>query len=110
MKVNRAIRHLRVRSRIHGTSTAPRLYVFRSSKHIYAALVDDDKGKTLFSASDKDSKVATKVEKAKLVGKLISEKAQKEGIKKIVFDRSGYLYHGRVKALADGAREGGLQF
>lgn len=89
----------------------PRLTVFRSSKHIYATLVDEKSGKTLFSVSDKTltSKV-TKVEKAKEVGKQFAQKAAAKKVKKVVFDRAGYLYHGRVKALAEGAREGGLDF
>lgn len=92
-------------------SGLPRLSVFRSSKHIYASLVNSEEGKTLFSVSDKDlGKDITKAEKAKEVGKQFAEKAIKNKVKKIVFDRSGYLYHGRVKALAEGAREGGLEF
>jgi len=102
-----------VRGKIAGVKSRPRLNVFRSSKHIYAALIDDSLGKTLFSASEKDLKQAskiTKMEKAFSVGKAIAEKAGKKGLKKIVFDRAGYLYHGRVKRLAEGAREGGLEF
>lgn len=96
-----------------GTAQRPRLSVFRSLKHIYCQLIDDERSKTLASASDlelKDIQVKGKVKKAYLVGKLIAEKAKKLGIERIVFDRSGYKYHGRVKALANGAREGGLKF
>lgn len=92
-------------------SGLPRLTVFRSSKHIYANLVDPKNGQTVFSVSDKSLKTKdTKVAKAKVVGKDFAQKALAKKIKKIVFDRAGYLYHGRVKALADGAREGGLDF
>lgn len=111
-KIRLAKRHLKIRHVVKGTSIRPRLVVFRSNAHIYGMLVDDSNGKTLVSAGDKTitKKDMTKVEKAKEVGKLVAEKALKEKIKTIVFDRSGYLYHGRVKALADGAREGGLKF
>ena len=93
-------------------SAVPKLSVFRSSKHIYASLVDPKTGKVGFSVSDKkiSKQKTTKVEKAHEVGKLFAEAAQKTKVKKVVFDRSGYLYHGRVKALAEGAREGGLEF
>lgn len=93
------------------SSNLPKLSVFRSSKHIYASLVEAQTGKTLFSVSDKNvgGKV-TKTEKAKVVGKQFAEKALKNKVKKIVFDRAGYLYHGRVRALAEAAREGGLEF
>ena len=107
------IRH-RIRHKIAGTGEKPRLSVFRSNAEIYAQLIDDESGKTLVSASsqDKDLKAqkVTKLEKSKLVGAAIARKATDLGISIVVFDRSGYLYHGRVKALADGAREGGLQF
>ncbi|MFH1462211.1 MAG: 50S ribosomal protein L18 [bacterium] len=105
-------RHKRVRAKISGTKERPRLSVFRSSKHIYAQLVDDQRGKTLASASDKEIKIkkGLKVDKAKEVGKLIAEKAKGLKIEKVVFDRGGYQYHGRVKALAEGAREGELKF
>jgi large subunit ribosomal protein L18 len=107
------IRH-RIRHKIAGTGEKPRLSVFRSNSEIYVQIIDDVSGKTLVSASsqDKDLKAqkVTKLEKSKLVGAAIARKATDLGISKIVFDRSGYLYHGRVKALADGAREGGLQF
>ncbi|MFT4155497.1 50S ribosomal protein L18 [Parafilimonas sp.] len=104
----------RIRHKISGTNEKPRLSVFRSNSEIYAQLIDDVSGKTLVSASsqDKDLKAqkVTKLEKSKLVGAAIARKATGLGLNTVVFDRSGYLYHGRVKALADGAREGGLQF
>ena len=96
-----------------GTKDRPRLFVFRSNQHIYAQLVDDDKSKVLISASDKDIKSAKGTKKsdaAKQVGKLIAQKAIEAKIGKVVFDRGGVLFHGRIKALADGAREGGLIF
>jgi large subunit ribosomal protein L18 len=104
----------RVRKKISGTAARPRLSVFRSNTEIYVQLIDDDNAKTLASASSKDkSIVAQKVnksEKSKLVGAAIARKAVELGLKDVVFDRGGYLYHGRVKAVADGAREGGLIF
>ncbi|OGY25997.1 MAG: 50S ribosomal protein L18 [Candidatus Woykebacteria bacterium RBG_16_44_10] len=106
-------RKLSVRKKVVGTKTQPRLNVFRSNKHIYAALVNDEAGEVLVSASEKDLKKTTKmakIDKAFLVGRLIGEKATKKGFKKVVFDRAGYLYHGRIKKLADGARETGLEF
>lgn len=109
----RYIRHKRVRAKINGTKECPRLSVFRSSQHIYAQLIDDVKGKTLVSFSDekiKDSKKMDKTQVAKEVGISLAKKALKEKIEKIVFDRGGYKYHGRIKALAEGAREGGLKF
>lgn len=111
-KVDRQIRHTRIRSKLSGTAGRPRFYVYRSNQHIYGALVDDTQHKTLLSVADthlKDAK-GTKTEKALKLGKLIGEKAKEKGIKAVVFDRAGYLYHGRVKALANGAREGGLEF
>jgi large subunit ribosomal protein L18 len=96
--------HKRIRKTLTGTATMPRLSVFRSNKGIYAQIVDDTKKSTLVAASFKEIKGKTKVEQAKAVGQLIATKAMKVGITHIVFDRSGYLYHGRVKALADGAR------
>lgn len=106
--------HSRIRRKISGTSVKPRLSVFRSNKQIYAQIIDDLKGNTLLSASSKENgiheKPVNKVEQSKEVGKLLAEKAKAAGIENVVFDRSGYLYHGRVKALADGAREGGLKF
>lgn len=127
----RLMRHKRIRAKMFGTSKIPRLCVFRSNKHIYAQLIDDEKGQTLIAASDlefkekkekhnleaenlktiKNKKVFTsKVALAFKVGKLIAKKALDKNIKKVVFDRGGYKYHGRVKAIAEGAREGGLNF
>jgi large subunit ribosomal protein L18 len=107
-------RHKRVRAKIFGTAKVPRLCVFRSNKHIYAQLIDDEKGQTLVAASDLEFKKSkskkSKVDKAKEVGKLIAKKALEKKIEKVVFDRGGYRYHGRVKTLAEGAREGGLKF
>ncbi len=109
-------RHLRVRKKISGTPARPRLSVFRSSKHIYAQLIDDISGRTLASASTVDKELAGQlknggnVEAARKVGELIAKRAKEKGIEAVVFDRGGYLYHGRIKALADAAREGGLQF
>ncbi len=99
----------RVRAIISGTSDMPRLAVFRSNKEIYAQLINDVDGKTIAAASSKDAK-GTKIEQASAVGKAIAEKSIAIGVSKVVFDRGGYLYHGRVKALADGARESGLKF
>lgn len=103
---------LSIRRRVSGTAERPRLSVFRSNKGIYAQLIDDDAGRTLLAASSqKDIEPAgNKVEQSKEVGIKLAEKAKAAGISKVVFDRNGYLYHGRVKSLADGAREGGLQF
>ncbi|WP_221569175.1 50S ribosomal protein L18 [Alkalihalobacillus sp. TS-13] len=107
-------RHARVRRTIFGTAERPRLNVFRSSKHIYAQLIDDENGVTLLSASTLDSDVDVdnggNVEAAKKVGEAIAKRAVEAGHKVVVFDRGGYIYHGRVKALADAAREAGLQF
>ena len=104
----------RIRAKVQGTATAPRLSVFRSNKDIYAQLIDDVKGVTIASASTKDKGVAAqkgkKIDQSKLVGQTIARKATELGVKEVVFDRGGYLYHGRVKALAEGAREGGLKF
>lgn len=106
--------HLRIRKAISGTAERPRLAVFRSNKEIYAQLVDDLTGKTITAVSSRDKEIAdakaNKSDAAKLVGKAIAEKASKSGVDAIVFDRGGYLYHGRVKQLAEGAREGGLKF
>jgi large subunit ribosomal protein L18 len=106
--------HYKIRKRVRGTAERPRLAVFRSNKQIYAQLIDDVAGNTIFAAStaakDLKSEKGKKAELAKAAGKAIAEKAVQAGIKEVVFDRGGYLYHGRVKALADGAREGGLQF
>ena len=106
-------RHARVRGKISGTAECPRLCVYRSTKHIYAQIIDDVKGVTLASASSLEKGfegVGGNVEAAEKVGKAIAEKALKAGIEVVVFDRGGYLSHGRVKALADGARAGGLKF
>ena len=102
-------RKARVRAKIFGTAKRPRLSVFKSLKYVSVQLIDDEKGKTLVSANDKKLK-GNKTEKAKDVGKLIAQKALDKKIKVCVFDKSGYKYHGRVKAVADGAREGGLKF
>lgn len=113
---SRQKRHFRVRNKIAGTSERPRLNVFRSLKHIYAQIIDDTSGNTIVSAStlDKPVKESLKaygnVESAKAVGKLIAQKAKAKGISKVVFDRGGYIYHGRVKELAESARNSGLEF
>lgn len=103
----------RIRKRLSGSGERPRMTVFRSNKQIYVQLVDDITGETLVSASSKEKEIASqkvnKIEQAKLVGKRIAEKAKEKGIETVVFDRSGYLYHGRVKNLADAARESGLK-
>jgi large subunit ribosomal protein L18 len=103
-----------IRRKVAGTSQKPRLSVFRSNTDIYVQLVDDVNGNTLASASSKDKDIkaqkGTKIERSKMVGEAIAKKAAGLGITAVVFDRGGYLYHGRVKAIADGAREGGLQF
>lgn len=106
---------MRIRKKINGTAETPRLAVYRSNKQIYVQVVDDLNGVTILSASSKEKDVAAqtgikKIEQAKLVGKLLATKCKEKGIEKVVFDRSGYKYHGRVKSLADAAREGGLKF
>ena len=106
---------MRIRKKIKGTAEKPRLAVFRSNKQIYVQVVDDLKGVTLLSACSKEKEVAAmtgikKIEQAKLVGKILAAKCKGKGIENVVFDRSGYKYHGRVKSLADAAREGGLKF
>lgn len=107
-------RHARVCSKLSGTAARPRLNVFRSSKHIYAQLIDDVNGVTLVSASTLDKEVSLEstgnVDAAVKVGELVAKRAVEKGLKAVVFDRGGYLYHGRVKALADAARENGLEF
>jgi len=105
---------MRIRKTVHGSSNRPRMSVYRSNRDIYVQLIDDNAGTTLVSASSaivgiRDLK-ATKIEKSAMVGKLIAEKAKEAGIETVVFDRNGYLYHGRVKSLAEAAREGGLIF
>ena len=106
----RARRHLRVRKTLSGTSERPRLVVFRSLKHIYAQLVDDVSRRTLMTVSDAATTAGKKTEKSAAVGKEIAEKAKAAGITRVVFDRAGYKYHGRVKAVAEAAREAGLEF
>ncbi len=112
--VHRQRIHTRIRRRIAGTAERPRLAVFRSLKHIYAQLIDDTRGRTIVSASshEKSSPIANggNLAGAKGIGKLIAERAVAHGVKKVVFDRGGYLYHGRVKAVAEAAREAGLEF
>ncbi|OLC06426.1 MAG: 50S ribosomal protein L18 [Gemmatimonadetes bacterium 13_1_40CM_4_69_8] len=107
-------RHLRVRKKVAGTPERPRLVVFRSSKHIYAQLVDDTRGVTLLGASDRTEGIQPeakgKTGKSLALGQLIAARAKAKGIARVVFDRGGYQYHGRVKAVADGARKGGLEF
>ncbi|WP_062107635.1 50S ribosomal protein L18 [Bacillus niameyensis] len=107
-------RHARVRSKLSGTTIRPRLNVYRSNKNIYAQLIDDEKGVTIVSASTIDKELgissAGNVEAAKKVGELVAKRAIEKGYKSVVFDRGGYLYHGRIKALADSARESGLEF
>ncbi|WP_089609484.1 50S ribosomal protein L18 [Dehalobacterium formicoaceticum] len=113
-KAIRAKKHLRIRKNIVGTTDSPRLTVYRSTKHIYAQIIDDTKGATLVAASTLDTALKGQYggnkETAKKVGLLIAEKAAGKGIKSVVFDRGGMIYHGRVAALAEGAREGGLEF
>jgi len=106
---------LRIRKKISGTAEKPRVAVFRSNKQIYAQVIDDNNGVTLLSVSSREKEMAgqtgiKKTEQAKLVGKSLAEKCREKGIENVVFDRSGYKYHGRVKSLADAAREGGLKF
>jgi large subunit ribosomal protein L18 len=117
---SRQRRHLRIRRTVEGTPDRPRLSVFRSVAHIYAQVVDDRAGRTLAAASSLDPEIKTqaagaakgkrKTEAGKLVGQLVARRAKEHGVSRVVFDRGGYMYHGRVKAVADGAREGGLEF
>ena len=113
-EARRVRRHLRLRKKVSGTAERPRLVVFRSLKHTYAQIVDDDRGATLVAASDLQKDFETvgsgKVGRAVGVGKLIAQRAKEQGISSVVFDRGGYPFHGRVKAVADGARDGGLEF
>ena len=104
--------HKRIRNRLSGSTVRPRLAVFRSVKHIYAQVIDDAVGRTLVAASSNEKAASNggNVAGAKAIGKLVAERAREKGIKAVVFDRGGYLYHGRVKALADAAREAGLEF
>jgi large subunit ribosomal protein L18 len=119
-KTNRIYRHKKVRMKVQGTKNRPRLSVFRSNRYIYAQIIDDEVGQTIVAASSKEIKLSdeeqkkgqkiTAVEKAYRVGQLIAEKCLQKGITKIVFDRNGYAYHGKVKALADGARDKKIEF
>ncbi len=119
-KIKKARRHIKIRAKVKGTAASPRLAVFRSNAHIYAQLIDDDKAMTLASASDLELKdkntadkkveIGRKISESKKVGLLIAEKAKKLGLEAAVFDRGGFRYHGRIKAVAEGAREGGLRF
>jgi large subunit ribosomal protein L18 len=115
-KERRKIRHLRIRKKVFGIPERPRLSVYKSLRYIYAQIIDDTKGHTLVSASSLEKelrenlKSTDNIEAAKLVGKVIARRALEKGIKKVVFDRGGFLYHGRIKALADSAREEGLEF
>lgn len=114
--ISRKRRHRRVRTKVSGTAERPRLNVFRSSKHIYAQVIDDHAGKTLVASSSLDPLLRAEIprggnrEAARKVGALLARRAVEQGIKDVVFDRGGYLYHGRVKELAEGAREAGLNF
>jgi large subunit ribosomal protein L18 len=109
-RASRTLRRNRVRSVVQGTASRPRLAVFRSSKHTYAQLIDDVAGKTLAAASSAAVKTGTKTDKGTALGKALAEQAKQAGITTVVFDRGGYKYHGRVKAVADAAREAGLKF
>ncbi len=117
-KIDKEYRRLKIKQRVRravsGSAERPRMTVFRSNKDIYVQLIDDKAGVTVLSASsrvkDINEQKGTKIEKAKMVGKLIAERAKSAGIEAVVFDRNGYLYHGRIKALADAAREGGIKF
>lgn len=112
----RVVRHIRVRKKVQGDGARPRLCVFRSLRHIYAQVIDDTTGHTLASASSlesaagKGTELAAKLSTSQSVGKLVAERAKEQGIKEVVFDRGGYKYHGRVRALAEGSREAGLVF
>src|SRR5690348_9969572 len=110
-RILRQRRHTRIRARVSGTASMPRMNIFRSLSNIYVQFIDDEQGKTLAAASSAEIKAkGKKTELAAQVGKLAAEKAQKAGIKKVVFDRGGYLYHGRIKQLAEAARAAGLEF
>ena len=109
--MNRLLRHKRIRKKLRGTSTRPRLCAYRSLKGLWVQIINDDSFETLVSAHHKElNSYASKMEQAKQIGILIAKKALEKNVLKVIFDRSGYKYHGRIKALADGAREGGLQF
>jgi len=114
---SREIRHQRIRRRIHGSTEHPRLAVYRSLKHMYAQIIDDDGARTLCAISSLEKSVAeslaaekARLKRSRLLGKLLAERAKGKGISRVTFDRGGYLYHGHIKELAEGAREGGLQF
>ena len=109
-KAMRTRRHIRIRSRVSGTATKPRLTVFRSNRFVYAQLINDEAGTTIAAADSRKATGANLVERGKMVGKTLAEAAKKSGIETVVFDRGGFKYQGVVAALADGAREGGLQF
>jgi len=114
-KLKRVVRHKRVRKKVSGTTQRPRLAVFRSLQHVYAQVIDDDQGTTVAAASSLEKEVrgnakGPKAEVSKAVGKLVAQRAKEKGIKAVVFDRGGYKYHGRIKTLADAAREEGLEF
>ncbi len=109
-KEKRNRRHARIRARISGTAELPRLSVFKSNKHISAQLIDDESGKTIAAGHSREAKGKELLEKAREVGKIVAEKAKAKGVKAVVFDRGGFIYTGNVKALAEGAREGGLKF
>ena len=115
-KVVRAKKHMRIRNRVNGTSECPRLAVFRSNNHMYAQIIDDTVGNTLVSASTAQKEVKAELEKtndvaaAAYVGKIVAERALEKGITTVVFDRGGFIYHGKIQALADAAREAGLNF
>jgi large subunit ribosomal protein L18 len=114
--IRRERRQRRIRAKIAGTAARPRLNVFRSNRHIFAQIIDDSKGHTLVAASTRDADVRAKAaelkkkDEAKAVGKLLAQRAIEKGFKQVIFDRGGYQYHGRIKSLAEGAREGGLEF
>lgn len=112
VRQRRARRHRKIRKRLHGSAERPRLNVFRSSANVFVQLIDDESGHTLIAASSLEgpARQGTKTERAKKVGVLAAERARAQGISKVVFDRGGYLYHGRVQAVAEGARSGGLEF
>ncbi|MBX4205607.1 50S ribosomal protein L18 [Candidatus Microgenomates bacterium] len=110
LKKDRIVRKRRIRAKISGTAKTPRLSVFRSDRYIYAQIIDDTKGITLVSASDMKLEKGTKMEKAMAIGEEIAKKAKEKKIKKVIFDRNGFAYHGRIKAVAEGARKAGLEF
>ncbi|MCW7752452.1 50S ribosomal protein L18 [Desulfobotulus sp. H1] len=116
-KATRLKRKIRIRKKVRGSTARPRLCVFRSARHIYAQIIDDIEGRTLFSASSAEKDILSseesagvKLEQAKAIGKKVAERAVAGGVSQVVFDRNGFIYHGRVKAVADGAREAGLEF